>query len=291
MNKNNSLLQLNIGLLFISTSAVLGRYITVDSTVATWWRCPIAALALFIFCYVAKISVKFDSAANRNWTVLCGLLLGVHWVTYFYSLDYSNAAIALLTLYTFPAMSALLEPLMSEEKYKLSDIILAIIALVGVGVINPDFNLSSNYSIAIGLGLISALTYAVRNILIKKPAKTNHASSLMFYQVIAVGVLLSPSLFLLDTSGWQEQIGSLIALALLTTALGHSLFVMSLKELSATTASLLSNIVPIYALLWAYLFLGEVPAIRTIIGGLIILSTVLFKTIIDSKKSVNLKST
>jgi len=283
LTRNNSILYLNLGLIFISTSAVLGRYITVNSTVATWWRCPIAAIAIFVFCRFIKIPIAFDNSRNKYLTWLSGCLLGVHWVSYFYSLDYSNAAIALLTLYTFPAITALLEPMFGDEKYELKNIILALISLLGVAIINPNLDLQNKYTLAVLLGLISALAYALRNIIIKIPAKTNHGSSLMFHQVVVVGILLSPSLILLDSSGWQEQIGALVILALFTTAIGHSLLVMSLQKLSATTAGLLSCIVPVYALLWAYLFLGEMPSVRTIVGGLIIMSTVVVKTIIDTR--------
>lgn len=210
--------------------------------------------------------------------------MAVHWVSYFYSLDYSNAAVALLTLYTFPAISALLEPLFGEEKYEINNLVLAAVSLVGVAIINPNFDLQNNYTIAVILGLISALAYALRNIIIKIPAKTNHGSTLMLHQLIFIGILLSPSLVFLDGSGWQDQLGALVLLALMTTAVGHTLMVMSLKKMSATTAGLLSCIIPVYALLWAYLFLGEVPSFRTIIGGLIIMSTVVVKTIIDTKE-------
>lgn len=288
MQKDYSLINLNLGLIFISTSGVLGRYITIDSTITTWWRCAIAGVVVFLFCKISKISISFDIKEDRNLTFLAGVLMAVHWVTYFYALDYSNVAIGVLTLYTFPAFTAILEPLMTDDKYEFSNILLAIISLAGVAIINPDFDFKSDYTLAIILGLISALTYAVRNILMRKPAKKHHGSMLMLYQIIVVGVLISPAWFILDSTGWQEQWIGLALLALVTTALGHSLFVMSLKTLSATTASLLSCIIPVYALLWAYLFLGEVPSLRTLIGGLVILATVAMKSILDGRKKTRL---
>lgn len=286
MKKDRSFLHLNLSLIFISTSGVLGRYITVDSTLTTWWRCAIAGIAVVVFCKFSKISLKFDSPKNRNLTLVAGVLIAIHWVTYFYALDFSNVAIGVLTLYTFPAFTAILEPLMTDDKYEFTNILLAIISLIGVAIINPDFDFKSDYTIAIALGLISAFTYAIRNILMRKPAKTHHGSMLMLYQIIVVGVLISPAWFILDTSGWQEQWVGLALLALVTTALGHSLFVMSLKTLSATTASLLSCIIPVYALLWAYLFLGEIPSIRTMIGGVVILATVAMKSVLDARKKM-----
>jgi len=286
LQKDYSLINLNLGLIFISTSGVLGRYITIDSTITTWWRCAIAGVAVFLFCKISKISISFDSNEDRNLTFMAGVLMAVHWVTYFYALDYSNVAIGVLTLYTFPAFTAILEPLMTDDKYEFSNILLAIISLVGVAIINPDFDFKSDYTLAIILGLISAITYAIRNILMRKPAKKHHGSMLMLYQIIIVGVLISPAWLILDSSGWQEQWVGLALLALVTTALGHSLFVMSLKTLSATTASLLSCIIPVYALLWAYLFLGEMPSLRTLIGGVIILATVAMKSVLDGRKKV-----
>lgn len=286
--KNNlSFIHLNLSLIFISTSGVLGRYITIDSTIATWWRCAIAGVVVLLFCKFNKISISFENKENRNLTLIAGVLMAIHWVTYFYSLDYSNVAIGVLTLYTFPAFTAVLEPLMTDEKYEFSNILLAIISLIGVAIINPDFDFKSDYTLAIVLGLISAMAYAVRNILMRKPAKAHHGSMLMLYQIIVVGVLISPGWFILDSTGWQDQWLGLGLLAIVTTAIGHSLFVMSLKSFSATSVSLLSCIIPVYALLWAYLFLNEIPTMKTLIGGVIILSTVAVKTIIDSRKKKN----
>lgn len=213
--------------------------------------------------------------------------MALHWVSYFYALDYSNVAIALLTLYTFPAITAILEPLMSKEKYHWKELLLAVITLLGIYVITPEFSFENNYTIAILLGLVSSFTYALRNIFIRTPAKSHHGSALMFHQLVIVILLLAPFLFFLDTTGSIDQWKGLVLLGLITTAIGHSLFVASLKNLSATTASILSTIVPVYALLWAYLFLGEVPAMQTLYGGAIIMSTVLLKIwwdIQDSKK-------
>ncbi len=287
MKKDLSYIQLKLSLIFISTSGVLGRHITLDSTLTTWWRCAIAVVAVFLFCKFSKVSFSFESKRDRNLTLVGGVLIAFHWVTYFYSLDYSNVAIAVLTLYTFPAFTAILEPLLTDEKYEFSNMVLAFISLIGVGIINPDYNFTSDYTIAIILGLVSAIAYALRNILMRKPAKTHHGSMLMFYQLIIVSVLLTPSWFIVESAGWQEQWEGLLLLALVTTALGHSLFVMSLKSFSATTASLISFVIPVYALLWAYFFLGEVPSLKTILGGVVILSAVTLKTVFDVRKKTN----
>ena len=88
---------------------------------------------------------------------------------------------------------------------------------------------------------------------------------------------------LYDYTGLMDQWVWILLLALLTTALGHTLFVKSFQALTPTTSSILSCIVPVYGILWAYLILGEVPTTKTMIGGGIILSVVLLKTLRTSK--------
>jgi drug/metabolite transporter (DMT)-like permease len=50
---------------------------------------------------------------GRDWLLmlLCGLLMCVHWVTYFHAMQVSTVAIGMIALYTYPVMSVLLEPL------------------------------------------------------------------------------------------------------------------------------------------------------------------------------------
>lgn len=268
----------------MSTSGVLGRYIQLDSTMTTWWRCAIAAIALWLICKLAKIDLRIKSKADRKKLVLAGILLSIHFPTYFYSLDYSNVAIALLTLYTFPAFTAIIEPIFTKSPFKLTDLILACISLIGVMIMVPSFSLKNEFSLAIILGLISSITYVFRNLILLEPAKQYSGSALMFYQLVVLSLVLTPFWFFIDGNPSNSDWPAIGALALVTTVLGHTLFVMSLKKLNATTASLLSCLAPVLAILWAYLFLNEVPTNKTLLGGAIILATVVSKTILKARE-------
>lgn len=283
MQNRNALIKLNLGLVFLSTSGVLGRYITVDSLLATWLRAILALVLLLMYCRVRHISLRIDIGKDLLSIVLSGLLLGAHWVTYFFALDYSNVAIALLSLYTYAGLTTILEPLILKTKFNMSDLLLSMIVILGVAVMAPSWDLESNYTIAIIFGLVSALLYALRNIVISDVAKRYNGSSLMVYQLIVISVAM------LFFSGYYnydyviDQMPWIVLLALCTTAIGHTVFVESLSKLNATTAGLLSCIVPVYGIFWGFIFLGEVPALRTIMGGGIILLAVVLKTIRLSK--------
>jgi len=62
------------------------------------------------------------------------------------------------------------------------------------------------------------------------------------------------------------------------TAIPQTLFAASLKSLSTKTVSIIATLLPFYGALLGYLVHGETVALRTAIGGLIILACVLFET-------------
>jgi drug/metabolite transporter (DMT)-like permease len=88
----------------------------------------------------------------------------------------------------------------------------------------------------------------------------------------------------MDTSGIQTQFPYVLILALVTTAIGHSMFIHSLKNFTASTVSILSGAQPIFGIIIAYLFLSEIPSPNTFLGGAIIISTVIVESIRAKKK-------
>jgi len=209
--------------------------------------------------------------------------MGGHWITYFYSLQLSNVALAMLSLFTFPVITALLEPLFIKVKFNPVHIFLGFIVLVGIYILVPDFDLNGSQTKGVLLGLLSALFYSLRLLLLKQHVDKYNGSMLMFYQIIILSVVLVPVLFTMETSGIKTQFPFVLLLALLTTAIGHTLFLQSLKYFTASTASIISSIQPIFGIILAYFFLNEIPTWNTFWGGFLILSTVVIESIRSRK--------
>lgn len=269
-----NLVELNVGIIFISTSGILGRYISMPPPITIWFRCFLAAIFLGLFIWYKKMDLRITTKKDFNTIVLSGLLFGVHWVTYFYALKLSNVAIGMLSLFTFPVITALLEPLFFKTKLNRKQVFLGGIVLVGIYFLTPEFNLQNNYTLGIIFGLISSVFYALRNILLKQKIATYNGSVLMFYQMITVNLVLWPVFFIFDTTPSNHDWEALLTLAILTTAIGHTLFVMSFKNFTVSTASIISSIQPIYGII----FLNEIPASKTVIGGFFILLTVIIES-------------
>ena len=279
--KNLSILVLSA--LFISTSGALGKYIDMPTSVIIWFRSSLGMLALFLFCKFQKIEFKKLPQKKRIPFLISAIFLGAHWITYFLSLKASNVAIGMLSLFTFPVITALLEPFFSKEKFNPMHMLLGILILVGIYFIAPELNFSNQYFIGIVFGLISALCYSIRILILKSFTTSYDSSIIMFYQLVVLSVVLFPVLFLFDVSNIQSQYPYILILGLITTALGHTLFVKSLRYFSAATASIIGSIQPIFGIIIAFFFLNEVPELNTAIGGFIILTTVLIESFMTKK--------
>ncbi len=277
------ILQINLAMIFIATSGPLGRYIQLPPELIIMFRGFLAALFLGLFIYWRKTSMRIY---QKDFLAIAGggILVGLHWVLYFYALQLSNVAIGMLSIFTYPVITSLLEPLILKTRFHKIHIFLALLVLFGLYLLVPEFDLESDYTLAIILGVISALCYSLRNLIMKTKVQQYEGTTLMWYQNIVVSICLLPVLFLdIDWVVVEAQVPFIIMLALFTTAIGHTLFLNSFKHFSVTTASLMSSAQPIYGIILGILFISEVPNLRTVLGGALILISV----VIESRRAVN----
>ncbi|MCK5441911.1 MAG: DMT family transporter [Maribacter sp.] len=284
-NKNlhlSHLLEINLAVIFISTSGTLGRYIDLPVPVIIASRGILAFFILLLFCRWKGISLKVKQS-DLPLVILSGILMALHWVTYFYALQMSSVAIGMLSIYTYPIITAFLEPLLLKTKFQKIHLLLAAFVLLGIYFLAPNFSLENSHTMAIGIGVLSALFYALRNIILKVKVKHYHGSMLMVYQTAIIGLLLFPALFYVDGTTLFEQWKGIVALAVLTTAIGHTLFLMTFKHFSMTSISIMSSVQPVYGIIIGAIFLSEIPELTTVFGGCLILGSVVIESIRSSK--------
>lgn len=280
--KNSSffyaLIELNIAMILISTSGALGKHISMPVPITIGIRALLAAAILLLFCKWKKIPLKIKRT-DRFTIFLSGLLMAIHWITYFYALQLSNVAIGMLSLFTYPVITSFLEPLILKSKFQKMHLLLGGLVLLGIYLLVPSFNFENTYTKAVGFGVFSAFCYSLRNLLTKSKVTTYHGSALMLYQLIIIALLLLPALFIFDNSEFSTQWPGIVALAFLTTAVGHTLFLYSFKRFSTTTVSIISSIQPVYGIIIGIIFLKDIPKLITVAGGTLILISVVIESI------------
>jgi drug/metabolite transporter (DMT)-like permease len=265
---------LNLSFLFISTSGALGKWIDLPPEQIIFWRSLFSIPFLLLFLWTTKQSIKISFQWNAS-TLLAGVLMGIHWVTYFYALQWSNVAVGMLSLFTFPVITAFLEPLFFNTRFNKKHIFLGGLTLLGIYFLVPSFDLAKTHGPAIALGVFSALCYAIRNILLKKARTSGNGSQQMLAQVVIIALCFVPFISQETVSMNQYFWPALVFLALFTTVIGHSMFLFSLTRFSVTSASIAASVQPLYGILIAYFFLNEIPHWGTYIGGALIVFAVL----------------
>ena len=100
-----------------------------------------------------------------------------------------------------------------------------------------------------------------------------------FYEQFFAFLCLLPTLLFYRPHFTIQDLALLALLGILFTGLAHALFISSLRNISVQTAGVLSCLEPIYSTLFAFLFLGEAPAVRDYIGGAIILGAAIYSTL------------
>jgi drug/metabolite transporter (DMT)-like permease len=269
--------------LFISTSGVLGRYIALPTEIIIWFRASLAMVFLYVFCRYKKIDLRIKSSKDYLPFFISGVLMAIHWITYFYALKLSNVALGILSLQTFPIIITLLEPLFIKVKFNPIYILFGLMVLTGLYILTPEFTIESSQVRGILFGVFSAFCYAVRILILKQHVANYNGSMLMFYQTVIITILLLPTLFFMDLSGLESQFPFLLLLAFITTAVGHSLMLHSLKFFSASKASIISSLQPIFGIILAIFFLKEIPTWNTFWGGSLILLTVVIESFRSKK--------
>lgn len=268
-------------MLFISTSGALGRYIALPVPVIIGLRALLALGFLYIYCKLKGISLRLDKK-DALAIIGSGFFMGLHWITYFYALKLSSVAIGMLSMFTYPILTAFLEPLLLKTKLQKIHLFLGILVLAGIYFLVPNFNFQDSNTLAVGIGMLSALCYALRNLILKRSAGSYNGSMLMYYQMVIVSVIIIPIAFSLFPITIEEVFGEWIgitALALVTTAIGHTIFLNSFKHFSITTVSILSSIQPVFGIIIGAIFLKEFPEATTLIGGALILTSVVIESV------------
>jgi drug/metabolite transporter (DMT)-like permease len=265
-------------MLFVSTSGPLGRYISLSPPLSIWYRSLIALGVLTIYCSIKKYSFKLSWNKHGVALLLSGLFMGLHWVTYFYALQWSSITIGMLSLFTYPILTVFLEPLFLPVKLQRIHLLFGLMILLGIYFLVPVFDMGNKATQGLLMGIFSSVTYALRNLLLKAHSDMAHGSMQMLYQMVIIIVFLFPVLWLFPDENISSNLPYLFLLGIATTAIGHTLFLSSFPHFSISTVSIMSSVQPLFGVVLGMLFLGEIPTIKSVFGGALIILTVVLES-------------
>jgi len=268
-----SYLALHTALLIWAATALFAKLIPLPAAEIIQLR---SAPALVALCITMIFFRQGFGLSGRNlWIApLLGLLMAGHWVCFYLSVQTATVAVGLITLYSYPALTVLLEPLIHRHWPSWKLVVLALLGLGGISLIALVDQPVEDLPLAIGYGLFSSVCFTCRNLVSKYLASELSSIQQMWWQVLITLLLLSLWLGAPDTQSLNQEILFLLCLlGVVFVALPHTLFLFSLKQIPAARASLISMIQPVYGVLFAWFILAEQPHWVQIFGGIIVLTS------------------
>lgn len=283
-----SLVQLNIAVFLLGGTTLFAKLISLPAQTITLYRALIGFVALALFTWFSKTDFRLKNLKEYLFMGMAGLLVGLHWVTFFHSIQISSVAVGILSLYTFPVITSLVEPLIEKQPIRFGSIAKALIIFVGISLMISQFETSNKTTMGVIWGIFSAIVFSLRNIMIRKKLAQIPGTVTMAYQLFVMVFMLLP----FSSFSWDLFIDNrlilLIVLGILFTAVPHVLMVLSFRNLTVTTASLIMCLHPFYSILFAIIILAEVPNTSVIGGGLIVISVAIYETArVSLKKNPN----
>ncbi|MEE4253067.1 MAG: DMT family transporter [Desulfuromusa sp.] len=273
---------LYLSIFLLALTGLFAKLIPLDAVSLIQLRGVFAAAGLTLFILLRKQKFCLPSIRSYVGVYALGMLLGVHWVTFFHAMQISTVAVGMLSLFSYPMITILLEPFFTKQRIKTGDIFAGVVMFVGLIVmVGQDLNhLQGAVAQGVLWGVFSALLFALRNLIQKYHFHNMPSEKLMFHQVVAVALMLVifvdyPTVRLLTAI----DVFKIALLGIFSTAVAHTLLVFSLKQISAKSVSLISCLQPVIASLLAWYVVKETPGLSVLIGGGLVLSVAAYESV------------
>lgn len=279
-----SIMSLHIAVMLFGFSAVLGQFVDAPAVIVAGGRVVCSSILLLVSALLSKRKIRLTRRMDYGIAVIAGIILAIHWTTFFQSIQSSSVAIGTITFSTFPLFLTFLEPLVFHEKSQMQSLLGAAVLLLGVFITIPEFSMENQMTVGILWGMVSSLSYAILTLFNRYLSHTYEAGTICLYEQGTAAVVLLPTFFFVQTRWTVENIVGIAMIGLVCTAIAHSLYVAAQKKVKAQTAGIISGMETVYGIVFAMLFLGEVPGIREVIGGIIILCVAVLSSLAAARK-------
>lgn len=258
--QRQALLQIHVCVLLWGFTAILGKLITLPALALVWWRMLIVVAALLLAPRVWR-GLRAMPARLRLAYAGVGVLVSLHWLTFYAAVKLANASVGATTIALGPVFLSLAEPWLARRRFDPRELLLGIAVLPGVALVVGG--IASGMRAGVAVGVVSAVFVALFGALNKR--FVGHADPLTVTCLeLGAGTvfltLLAPLLPhagpLLPLPGLHDA-ALLLTLSLGCTLLPFALALVALRRLSAFGVQLITNLEPVYAIVLAALLLGE----------------------------------
>lgn len=278
-----NIIAIHLAAFLFGMTGILSTLIDADSDVITFGRAIFAVAVLSPILWLWRDPATSPKDANvsplsttKRWALclVSGLILTIHWVTFFVSVKTAGVALATLGFSGFAAFITLIEAVVTPKRVTRTDWIRTVIVTAGLALMTPSLDLADASTYGFLMGLLSGFAFAAMAVFNShwlanvNPIQVARNQNVIVLLLTAAWAL--PALGAISLVSWFW----LALLGVFCTGLSHSLFVFSLARMRVNVAGLVIALEPVYAIAGAWLLFHETPSLRTIAGGLIIICAI-----------------
>ena len=286
-----SYLHLHLIVFIWGFTAVLGRLISLEALPLVWFRMLFAVGFIAVYIWIKKIPIQVSPKTAVKF-LFAGIIIALHWFTFFKAIKVSNISVTLACLATGAFFTSLLEPLFYRKKIVWYEVLFGLLVVAGLYII---FNVEAQYIEGIIIALISAFLSALFAVINSKFVKEHNPTLISFYE-LGGGLVFFSFLLLFTNSSTttffklsSEDLIYLFVLSSICTAYAFIASTAIMKFLSPYTVMLTINLEPIYGIILAVLVYKEKETMSPnfYFGALIILLSVVLNSVIKSYQKAN----
>jgi drug/metabolite transporter (DMT)-like permease len=253
-------LQLHFCVVLWGFTAIFGRLISLPALPLVWWRMTLVGVALLA---VPKFWGGVRGLSGRQIAIYAGIgvLVALHWLTFYGSIKLSNASVGATCMALMSVLMAFIEPLIVRRKFDPRELLFGLAVIPGVLLVIGGT--PSEMRLGIAVGVLSVTILCVFGALNKRYISHAEALTVTGIEMISgalfltcVGPLLLGSHVMFGLPSPQDSL-FLLALALGCTLLPFTLGLVAMRQLSAFATALALNLEPVYAIVLAILLLDE----------------------------------
>ena len=269
---------LTIGVICISTAAVIIRLIEAPATAIAFYRLAIASIFILPLSSFLRNTNGLKQIRLPD-TLMClaaSVAISIHFVAWIASLEYTSVASSVILVTTSPLIVAFLSKLFFQEHLRKNVYVGIALGLIGAVVLTGgDSRLEGRELWGDLLAFIGALSFAFYLILGKRVRTRLNNLDYTSFVFLSASVMLFVISVIANQPLWNfdsKSIIFIVTLAIIPQLIGHSSITWALGSVRATLVSVAIMAEPVGAILLAWLILNEHPSLANLIGGLIILS-------------------
>jgi drug/metabolite transporter (DMT)-like permease len=262
---------LHAAVLLFGVAGLFGKWLALSPESIVLGRTAIASVALAVLLRLLR-----ESSGGFGWRLAAGgAVLALHWIAFFRAVQMSSVAVGLLGYASFPLFVLIVEAMFLRRRLHLADWVTVALVTSGLLLLVPEFGIENRVVQGLCWGILSGLMFALLTVGNRALVSRRSATGVALWQNACAAACLLPGFALDPVLPTPRDVALLIVLGVVCTALAHTLFIRSMRVLSAHTASVIAALEPVYGIALAYALLGEAPGWRTLSGAALIVGAAL----------------